>query len=128
MNDGPGRLPGSSREGGSGLVGKFRWREWQCRPAAAGSDRPALSDQRIRSRLDGDLAADLGELRAQVGAEQRDGGDDDGRDQGDEQAVLNGGGALGGLAETGLGDEDERGEVSGNSVHVGGPFSTIARP
>jgi len=35
---------------------------------------------------------------------------------------------LGGLAETLLRDEDERGEVSGNGVHVGSPFSTVTGP
>src|SRR5664279_2578583 len=111
-----------------GYGGKFRG----CRKPNAGwplrGGQPASKRCELSSRCGRHGVNDLLELALDCGAQGGHHGDEDGRDQGDEQAVLNGGGALGALAEALLRDEDERGEVSGNGIHVGSPFSTVTRP
>src|SRR5450759_2387256 len=111
--------------------GKFRgWEkpnaDWPLRGGQPASKRCELSSRDGRDGLQ--LVDDRREGALDRGAQGGHDGDDDGRDQGDEEAVLNGGGALGGLAEALLRVEGERGQVSGNGVDVGSPFSTVTGP
>src|SRR5664279_3806430 len=107
------RLPiGAS---GPGYGGKFRG----CRKPNAGWPLRGGQPASKRCEASSDGVGNRGEQATQRASQQRYHGDQDGRDQGDEQAVLNGRGALGGLAEALLRDDDECGEVSGNGSHVG---------